>query len=80
VYSRDILGDPGSVTGGVAPRLLEEYETDTTTTAGEGAGNKTLEELKFVPGDFLCVAVLLPKNVTLTAGPAGESAVKNGPA
>jgi histone deacetylase complex subunit SAP18 len=79
VYSRDILGDPGSISSGVAPRLLEDYEADTALTSGEGAGNKTLEELKFVPGDFLCVAVLLPKNVAVTSGISGELAVKSGP-
>ena len=37
---------------------------------------QTLEDLKFVPGDFLSVAVLLPKNVSVTVGPAGDVAVK----
>lgn len=77
VYSRDILGDPGSAALGVAPRLLEDYEPD-VPSSGEGSGNKTLEELKFHPGDFLSVAVLLPKSVAVTVGPSGEVAVKNG--
>lgn len=74
VYSRDILGDPGSVTSGIAPRLLEDEEPQ-----GSSDGQKTLEDLKFVPGDLLSVAVLLPKNVSVTVGPAGDVAVKSAP-
>jgi len=29
---------------------------------------RTLDELRFVPGDYLCVAVLLPKNVNVVTG------------
>ncbi|KAF9783000.1 histone deacetylase complex protein [Thelephora terrestris] len=74
VYSRDILGDPGSVNG-IAPRLLEDEEPQ-----GNSDGQKTLEDLKFVPGDFLSVAVLLPKNAPVTVGSAGDVAVKSAPA
>lgn len=68
VYSRDILGEPGSLTT-AAPRLL----TDDDVPAGND--ERTLDELRFVPGDYLCVAVLLPKNATV-AGPGGELSIK----
>jgi len=57
VYSRDILGEPGSLNS-TAPRLLLDSESGQRE-------EKTLENLKFIPGDFLLIAVLLPKNVTL---------------
>lgn len=57
VYSRDILGEPGSLNG-TAPRLLLDMES------GQNE-EKTLDNLKFIPGDFLLIAVLLPKNVTV---------------
>lgn len=57
VYSRDILGEPGSLNN-TAPRLLLDTET-------EQREEKTLDNLKFIPGDFLLIAVLLPKNVTV---------------
>ena len=60
VYSRDILGEPGSLAG-PAPRLL--LDTDPAPSAPRE--RETLDSLRMVPGDFLLVAVLLPKNVTL---------------
>ncbi|KAJ7630504.1 histone deacetylase complex protein, partial [Roridomyces roridus] len=57
VYSRDILGEPGTLTS-TAPRLLAGGDDSTPD-------DKTLDDLRFVPGDFLLVAVLLPKNVTM---------------
>lgn len=60
VYSRDILGEPGSLSG-PAPRLL--LDTEPAPTAPRE--RETLDGLRVVPGDFLLVAVLLPKNVTL---------------
>ncbi|KIY73995.1 hypothetical protein CYLTODRAFT_341112, partial [Cylindrobasidium torrendii FP15055 ss-10] len=56
VYSRDILGEPGTLTS-IAPKLLED------DNGPEPKEEKTLEELKLVPGDYLLVAVFLPKNV-----------------
>ncbi|KAF8524549.1 Sin3 associated polypeptide p18-domain-containing protein [Hysterangium stoloniferum] len=38
--------------------------------------NRTLEELRFIPGDYLCIAVHLPKNVSLGAGPAPGLTIK----
>ncbi|KIM75231.1 hypothetical protein PILCRDRAFT_79224 [Piloderma croceum F 1598] len=70
VYSRDILGEPGTLNS-PAPRLLEDEDD------GEEGGKekserekeeRTLDELRFVPGDYLCVAVLLPKNVNVVTG------------
>jgi histone deacetylase complex subunit SAP18 len=55
VYSRDILGEPGTLDA-TAPRLVDEEPVFTE--------ERTLEELRFVPGDYLCVAVLLPKGVS----------------
>ncbi|OCH94482.1 hypothetical protein OBBRIDRAFT_722567 [Obba rivulosa] len=68
VYSRDILGEPGTLSS-PAPRLLSDDD------APPPADERTLDELRFVPGDYLCVAVLLPKNATVP-GPAGELAIK----
>ena len=64
VYSRDILGEPGSLHT-TAPRLLEDTERSSHELNEREKEERTLEELRFVPGDFLLVAVLLPKNVTL---------------
>lgn len=75
VYSRDILGEPGTLVS-PAPRLLEDENP------GEGGADgdvwreksdrereeRTLDELRFVPGDYMCVAVLLPKNVNVVTG------------
>lgn len=38
--------------------------------------NRTLEELRFVPGDFLSISVILPKNVNLGAGPISSLTIK----
>ncbi|KAI0035810.1 Sin3 associated polypeptide p18-domain-containing protein, partial [Vararia minispora EC-137] len=68
VYSRDILGEPGTAEK-TAPRLLQDEEP----TGGDGPeGARTLEELRFVPGDYLCVSVTLPKN----AAPPPELNIK----
>jgi len=67
VYSRDILGEPGSLHT-TAPRLLEDDPESSSIHRELNEREKeerTLEELRFVSGDFLLVAVLLPKNVTL---------------
>ncbi|KAJ7823599.1 histone deacetylase complex protein [Mycena olivaceomarginata] len=82
VYSRDILGEPGTLTS-TAPRLLEDAFDADLAPAPPGddstkTRDRTLDDLRFVPGDFLLVAVLLPKSVTLPteisikgAAPAG---------
>ncbi len=72
VYSRDILGEPGTLTS-PAPRLLTDVEAAPTSADDD----RTLEELRFVPGDYLCVMVQLPKNVTLApSGSTGELTIK----
>ncbi|KAF4601673.1 hypothetical protein EYR40_004872 [Pleurotus pulmonarius] len=60
ISSREILGDSGTLTT-VAPRLLEDEDTEPSTRERE---ERTLDELRFVPGDYLIVAVHLPKSVT----------------
>ncbi|TFK94918.1 hypothetical protein K466DRAFT_475324 [Polyporus arcularius HHB13444] len=72
VYSRDILGEPGSLDH-PAPRLLEDVEAESNTNAEQ---DRTLDELRFVPGDYLCVMVQLPKGVTVPTGPGGELSIK----
>ncbi|OJT15506.1 Histone deacetylase complex subunit SAP18 [Trametes pubescens] len=72
VYSRDILGEPGALNQ-TAPRLLEDTEAESSQNAEQ---DRTLDELRFVPGDYLCVAVHLPKGVTVPTGPGGELAIK----
>lgn len=57
VYSRDILGEPGSLNSAASRLLLD-------TEPGQRE-EKSLDNLKFIPGDFLLIAVLLPKNVTV---------------
>ncbi|EPQ58899.1 hypothetical protein GLOTRDRAFT_135912 [Gloeophyllum trabeum ATCC 11539] len=71
VYSRDILGEPGSLDH-PAPRLTEDARAELSDREKE---ERTLDELRFVPGDYMCVAVILPKNVTVP-GAGGELAVK----
>ena len=77
VYSRDILGEPGSLNN-TAPRLLEDVDGEVREPTEREKEERTLEELRFVPGDYLLVSVILPKNVTMpseapskTVGPGG---------
>ena len=74
VYSRDILGEPGTLHS-PAPRLLEDPDGEPRELSEREKEERTLEELRFVPGDFLCVAIYLPKSVT-ASGPTGEITVK----
>ncbi|KAG6810376.1 hypothetical protein H0H92_012110 [Tricholoma furcatifolium] len=72
VYSRDILGEPGALDAR-APRFDWEGE-------GEGGPSKeerTLDELRFVAGDYLLVAVLLPKSVSAPTEVAPKASVAN---
>ncbi|THG95617.1 hypothetical protein EW026_g6072 [Hermanssonia centrifuga] len=69
VYSRDILGEPGTLTT-TAPRLLLDADPLPSSSDDE----RTLDELRFVPGDYMCVMVQLPKNVTVAA--PGELTIK----
>ncbi|KAH6879943.1 hypothetical protein BKA70DRAFT_1576116 [Coprinopsis sp. MPI-PUGE-AT-0042] len=93
VYSRDILGEPGSFslsTGATtAPRLLQDEEQqalstqslDTDDTAnGNGAEkagrdhDKTLEHLRFVPGGYMLISIILPKSALTTPATAAGGA------
>ena len=56
MFSRDILGEPGTLEN-PASRLLKDVDEESDNW-------KTLDELHFVPGDYLCISVLLPKHVT----------------
>lgn len=82
VYSRDILGEPGSLNSAAA-RLLEDHDGEKREGNDRDKEERTLEELRFIPGDYLSIAVLLPKSVTLheptansanktSAGPNGQ--------
>ncbi|TFK32676.1 Sin3 associated polypeptide p18-domain-containing protein, partial [Crucibulum laeve] len=68
VYSRDILGEPGTLNT-IAPSLRDELEPE---DHDHDEKNKTLDDLRFLPGDYLCVSVVLPKSVTVP----GELSIK----
>ncbi|TFK17863.1 hypothetical protein FA15DRAFT_628464, partial [Coprinopsis marcescibilis] len=70
VYSRDILGEPGAA-GLTAPRLLLDDELPPTQRERE---ERSLDDLRFVPGDFLVVSVILPKGATAPVVPLGAAA------
>lgn len=57
VYSRDTLGDLGTV-----ERLLDD-DSAVQDNSDRQRDARTLDELRFVPGDYLCVSVMLPKNL-----------------
>ena len=78
VYSRDILGEPGTLTS-IAPRLLEDTDSDARTDQSTHEhGERTLEELRFVPGDYLCISVILPKSVAQSEGLGARNNIGNG--
>ncbi|KAG8218934.1 Sin3 associated polypeptide p18-domain-containing protein [Butyriboletus roseoflavus] len=74
VYSRDILGEPGSLESPAA-RLLEDADGEHREPTEREKEERTLEELRFVPGDYLCISILLPKGVAPSA-PQVDVAVK----
>ncbi|KIJ69837.1 hypothetical protein HYDPIDRAFT_72211, partial [Hydnomerulius pinastri MD-312] len=55
VYSRDILGEPGSLESPAA-RLLEDTDGENREPTEREKEERTLDELRFVPGDYLCVS------------------------
>ncbi|TFK69424.1 hypothetical protein BDN72DRAFT_959599 [Pluteus cervinus] len=79
VYSRDILGEPGTLNT-TAPRLLEDLDGEGRELTQREKEERTLDELRFSPGDYLLVAVLLPKHVTLPSELSikGSAATANG--
>ncbi|KAH6891568.1 histone deacetylase complex protein, partial [Coprinopsis sp. MPI-PUGE-AT-0042] len=92
VYSRDILGEPGSFslsTGATtAPRLLQDEEQASSalpldaddTANGNGAEkagrdhDKTLEDIRFIPGDYMLISIILPKSALATPATAAGGA------
>ncbi|KAI5993636.1 histone deacetylase complex protein [Pisolithus albus] len=74
VYSRDILGEPGNLEF-PAPRLLEDSDNENREITEREKEERTLEELRFVPGDYLCVSIILPKSATGGAPPQGDGVV-----
>lgn len=62
--------------GQITAREMLDDNTLLTENGENRLHNRTLEELRFVPGDFLSVAVILPKNVSLGSGPAAGLTIK----
>ncbi|KAI9434112.1 Sin3 associated polypeptide p18-domain-containing protein [Lactarius indigo] len=98
VYSRDTLGDLGTVeqlpladaADANDDSKSEGADAVQSSTLARQKDARTLDELRFVPGDYLCVAVMLPKNVqasfpgestatspSLQKGPAPANGWKN---
>ncbi|KAG6335894.1 hypothetical protein ID866_3203 [Astraeus odoratus] len=71
VYSRDILGEPGTLES-PAPRLLEETDNENRELTEREKEERSLEELRFVPGDYLCVSIILPKGAAGPGAAQGE--------
>ena len=58
---------------------MEDFDGEKLEISEREKQERTLEELKLMPGDYLCVAVLLPKNVTLgTDTTAPKASLANG--
>ena len=79
VYSRDILGEPGNLES-PAPRLLEDMDNENRELTEREKEERSLEELRFVPGDYLCVSVMLPKSATAPTTAVQGEAAPNKPA
>ena len=62
--------------GHITSREMLEESMLLTDSSENRQHSRTLEELRFVPGDYLCIAVHLPKTVTLGAGPASGISIK----
>ncbi|KAF8592279.1 hypothetical protein K439DRAFT_1626295 [Ramaria rubella] len=62
--------------GQIAARDMLDGSMLITESNDNKVHNRTLEELRFVPGDYLSIAVVLPKNVNLGAGPAASLTIK----
>ncbi|KAG7097496.1 hypothetical protein E1B28_004838 [Marasmius oreades] len=76
VYSRDILGEPGTLTT-TAPRFLEDMDNENRDQTEREREERSLEEWRFVPGDYMLVAVILPRNMALPSE-VGAKGVANG--
>lgn len=77
VYSRDILGEPGTVDSPAA-RLLNDTDGESREQTEREKEERTLDELRFVPGDYLCVSIILPKAAAaaVAAATQAETTVK----
>ncbi|KAF8468637.1 Sin3 associated polypeptide p18-domain-containing protein [Gautieria morchelliformis] len=62
--------------GQITSRDMLEENLLLTESSENRLHNRTLEELRFVPGDYLSIAVVLPKNVNLGAGPTTGLTIK----
>ena len=90
MYSRDTLGDLGTVEqlplADAAADPDDEIKSDgadavQSSTLARQKDARTLDELRFVPGDYLCIAVMLPKNVQVPGEPSATSpSLQKGPA
>ena len=78
IYSRDILGEPGTLNT-TAPRLMEDHDGEVREPTEREKEERTLDELRFVPGDYLLINLTLPKNVTTEIGIKGAAAAAAGP-
>ncbi|KAH6891564.1 Sin3 associated polypeptide p18-domain-containing protein, partial [Coprinopsis sp. MPI-PUGE-AT-0042] len=78
LYSRDIPGEPGSYslsTGATtAPRLLQDEEQHVFQPKRSREDDKTLEDLRFVPGDYILISIILPKSALATPATAAGGA------
>ena len=72
MYSRDTLGDLGTVELLPLADAVADADDDSKSDGADAVQSstlarqkdaRTLDELRFVPGDYLCIAVMLPKNV-----------------
>ena len=64
VSARDLLGPSGTLEF-PAPRLIiDEDEDEAVIDERRSISGKSLEELRFIPGDFMCVSVQLPKHLS----------------
>ncbi|KAF8120311.1 hypothetical protein EV363DRAFT_1130138, partial [Boletus edulis] len=61
----DILGEPGTLEFAAA-RPLEDTDGEHREPSEREKEERTLEELRFVPGDYLCVSIILPKGAAPT--------------
>ncbi|OAX43388.1 hypothetical protein K503DRAFT_681359 [Rhizopogon vinicolor AM-OR11-026] len=71
VYSRDILGEPGTLDS-PAPRLLDDTDSGSKEQTEREKEERTLDELRFVPGDYLCVSIILPKAAAAAVAAASQ--------
>jgi len=62
--------------GQVSARDMLDDSMLLTDSSENRLHNRTLEELRFVPGDYLTISVILPKNLNLGTGSTGGLTIK----